>query len=165
MKRFSEYILEGNPLSQDIRQRNKGIHKIIISASRKELSPKENKPRTTTLHNDLKDAGATFKKTKGVWRNAIGEIEHEDSVVAHLPDDHDGKKVLALGHKLMKKHNQDAFIHRSPDGAGTAHNRDGSTDIYGARTGYNKDNPYGETQYKPTRPIKGRPKITFTDEK
>ena len=164
MKTFKEFVLEGNPLSQDIRHREKGIHKIIISAARKELTPKENKSRMAMLHKDLKDAGATFKKTVGVWKNAENEIENENSVVAHLPNDPDGKKIVSLGHELRKKHDQDAFIHRPPSGEGIAHNRDGTTDNYGSRTGYNKDNPYGETQYKPTRPKNTRPKITFTDE-
>lgn len=155
---------EGNPLSQDLRHRKKGIHKIIMSAARKDLSPKENKARMRELYSDLKDAGATFKKTRGVWQNSAGEVEHEDSIVAHLRDDEDGSKILSLGHKLRKKHNQDAFIHRKPDGSGTAHNRDGSTDVYGKRTASNVDNPYGETQFRPTRPSGKRPKITFTDE-
>lgn len=156
-------LSEGNPLSQDLRHRKEGIHKIIISAARKELSPKENKTRMKELYSDLKKAGANFKKTKGVWKNAAGEVENEDSVVAHLPNDKEGSKTLALGHRLRKKHNQDAFIHRTPDGSGIAHNRDGSTDVYGKRTAANVDNPYGETQFNPTKPSGKRPKITFTD--
>lgn len=155
---------EGNPLSQDFRHRNKGIHKIIISASRKELGPKENKERMKSLYKDLSDSGATFKKTKGVWQNSAGEVEHEDSVTAHFKDDKDGSRILKLGHELRQKHDQDAFIHRKPDGSGTAHNRNGSTDLYGSRTASNVDNPYGETQFKPTKPAGKRPKITFASD-
>lgn len=164
MLRYTEKLEEGNPLSQDLKHRRKGIHKIIISAARKNLSNKKNEERTKTLYKRLKASGAIFKKTKGVWQNSAGEIENEKSVMAHLPNDPTGEKILSLGHKLRRKYNQDAFIHRTPDGKGTAHNRDGSTDVYGNRTASNVDNPYGETRFRPTKPADKQPKITFTDE-
>jgi hypothetical protein len=105
---------EGNPLSQDLKHRRKGIHKIIISAARKNLPDKKNKKRMKTLYKRLKASGAVFKKTKGVWQNAAGEIENEKSVMAHLPNDPTGEKIVSLGHKLRRKYNQDTFIHRTP---------------------------------------------------
>lgn len=164
MRKFGTTLEEGNPLSQDLKHRRKGIHKIIISAARKNLSNKKNEERMKTLYKRLKASGAVFKKTKGVWQNAAGEIENEKSVMAHLPNDPTGEKIVSLGHKLRRKYNQDTFIHRTPDGKGTAHNRDGSVDVYGKRTAPNVDNPYGETRFKPTKPADKQPKITFTDE-
>lgn len=163
MRRYGT-LEEGNPLSQDLKHRKGGIHKIIISAARKNLPDKENEKRMENLYKRLKASGAVFKKTKGVWQNAAGEIENEKSVMAHLPNDPTGEKIVSLGHKLRRKYNQDTFIHRTPEGKGIAHNRDGSADVYGNRTASNVDNPYGETRFKPTKPADKQPKITFTDE-
>lgn len=70
---YKQFVKEGNPLSRLV---TKPRHGVIISAARKELSAKENKERMKSLYKDIKDSGATFKKTKGVWKNAADEVDN-----------------------------------------------------------------------------------------
>lgn len=152
---------EGNPLARDVKQREQGLHKVIISAHREGNTPEQNNAAQKQLMQTVRDAGYSYKKAKGQWTNAEGRKESENSIVIHAKgagEDH-GKDLVKFGHKLRKTFNQDAFIHRKPSGEGMAHNRDGSTDVYGKKTSYNTDNPYGETAFRGKKA-----KMTFTDD-
>lgn len=165
MKSFKEFMDEASPLRKLMKSDSQDYHHVIISGARMGKSEAENKSRNNSLRKDFAAAGFGHKPTKGVWQNDHGQVEHEHSGMykAKKPGMEGAHELLAFAHSMRKKYDQDAFIHRTPDGKGTAHNRDGSTAVYGHRTAMNTHNPYGETQFNPHRPEKARQKITFTD--
>ena len=161
-----ETIQEGNPLS---RVATSGRHSITMSAERKGLSPEENKARMTALKKDLRDRGYGYRKVEGKWDEG-GGVGRENSLHIFAKGDSKEHAAELMKHtkELGAKYQQDAILHRSPKGKGTAiytsdtsyGRKKGEKDSYGP-TRYNVDNPYGETQFKPRRPEKARPKLTF----
>lgn len=161
-----ETIQEGNPLS---RVATSDRHSITMSAERKGLSPEENKARMTALKKDLRDRGYGYRKVEGKWDEG-GGVGRENSlhIFAKGGSKEHAAELLRHTKELGAKYQQDAILHRSPKGKGTAiytsdtsyGRKKGEKDSYGP-TRYNVDNPYGETQFKPRRPEKDRPKLTF----
>lgn len=160
-------IEEGNPLSRMTKQDEEGRHSIIMSAERHNLTPKENRARMNTLKNQWRERGYGFRKTEGKWDEG-GGVGKENSlhVYAKSSSKEHSAELLKHAKELSKHHDQDAFIHRSPKGTGTAvytgTEKKGEKVTYG-KTAYNKDNPYGETQYKKSKPEGQRPKFTFKE--
>ena len=123
------------------------------------------------LKGELRNRGFGFRKTKGKWDEG-GGVGSENSlhVFARGTSDEHGKELLKHVHELSTKYDQDAYIHRTPDGKGTAiytgTARKGEKDEYGP-TRYGQGdlgaprNPYGETEYQLRRPEKKRRRITF----
>lgn len=163
-KRMS--LQEGNPLS---RVATTDKHSVTMSAARKNLTAKENKARMKALAKDLRERGFGFRKAEGKWNEGDG-VAREPSlhVTAKGNSKEDAAHLLKHTRELAAKYGQDAILHRSPSGKGTAiytsdtsyGRKKGEKDSYGP-TRYNVDNPYGETQFKPQRPEKDRPKMTF----
>jgi len=157
---------EGNPLSR-VATSNK--HSITMSAERKGLTPKENADRMQKLKKGWRERGYGFRKVEGKWDEG-GGVGRENSIhiFAKSGSKEHAAELLKHAKDLGAEHNQDAVLHRSPGGKGTAvytsdtsyGKKKGDKDSYGS-TRYNVDNPYGETQFKPRRPEKDRPKLTF----
>jgi hypothetical protein len=166
--RFEEetQIDEGNPLSRIARSDR---HSVTMSAERKDLTPKENKSRMSELKKAWRERGYGFRKVEGKWDEGDG-VGRENSihVTAKGNSKKDAAELLRHAKELGAQHNQDAVLHRSPRGQGTAiytsntasGRKKGEKDSYGPSR-YNVDNPYGETQFKPRKPEKARPKLTF----
>jgi hypothetical protein len=166
-----ERVDEGNPLSRLTKYDKEGRHTIIMSAERKkdnegkQLTSQQNSDRMNKLKSSWREKGYGFRNTEGKWNEGEG-VGKESSI--HVAAKEPGKKGAAELRKhareLSKKYDQDAFIHRTPEGKGTAINtvgkRAGQKDDYGPSR-YNVNNPYGETTYKTKKPENKRPKLTF----
>lgn len=153
---------EGNPLA---RVATLDRHSVIMSAERKNLTPDENKSRMDTLRSEWRKRGYGFRNTRGKWDEG-GGVGSENSVHVYAKGSSkdDAAELRKHARTLSKQFGQDAFIHRTPEGKGTAiytgTARKGQKDDYGP-TRYNVDNPYGETEFKTRKPEGKRPKITF----
>lgn len=166
--RFEEetQIDEGNPLS---RVATTDRHSVTMSAERKGLTKDENRARMSELKKAWRERGYGFRNTEGKWNEGEG-VGRENSihVLAKGNSKEDAAELLRHAKELGAKHGQDAVLHRSPKGKGTAiytsdtsyGKKKGEKDSYGPSR-YNVDNPYGETQFKPRKPEKARPKLTF----
>lgn len=166
MKTFKEFVAEGNKNQQVLRAQREGYHHVIISGAQDGASPEDKKKQNAALHKEYTDAGFVSKKTMGVWNNPdTGKPEEEPSGMykAKKPGREGAAELLSFTKKMQKKYKQKAFIHHTPEGKGIAHNSDGSKDTYGKRVA-NKDNPYGETQFNPSKPKKLRQKFTYAEE-
>ena len=153
---------EGNPLA---RLATLDKHSVLMSAERKNLTPDENKSRMDTLRKEWRKRGYGFRNTRGKWDEG-GGVGSENSlhVYAKGSSKKDAAELRKHARTLSKEFGQDAFIHRTPKGKGTAiwtgAARKGQKDEYGP-TRYNVDNPYGETEFKIRKPEGMRPKIAF----
>ena len=162
-----EHLEEGNPLSRMTKLDAEGRHSIIMSAERHNLTPEENSARMAKLKKQWKDRGYGFRKTEGKWDEG-GGVGRENSihVYAKGTSKEDSAELLKHAKELSTHHDQDAFIHRSPSGKGTAvytgTEKKGEKVSYGG-TAYNARNPYGETQYKKSKPESKRPSFTFKE--
>lgn len=167
---FRQFIKEGNPLSRNVTLQNKGLHSIIMSPERKNRSPEENKAAAKHLEKSAVKAGYGFRKALGKWKGEEGEEGSEKSyqIIARNPGAKAAAGLRQFGRKLGKELNQQAIIHVDPaKKTGTAiqtvktpEMKVGQKTTYGTMH-HNVDNPYGETQYRPQKPEKVRPKITF----
>jgi hypothetical protein len=161
-----EAIQEGNPLSRIARSDR---HSITMSAERKGLTSKENAARMKELRAAWRERGYGYRKVEGKWDEG-GGVGRENSihVTAKGNSKEDSAELLKHAKELGAKHDQDAVLHRGAGGRGTAiytsntasGRKKGEKDSYGPSR-YNVDNPYGETQFKPRKPEKARPKLTF----
>lgn len=162
MKTFKQFMLEGNPLARVATSKR---HSILMSAERKGLSDDENKARMNDLKKAWREKGYGYRDTEGKWDEGGGVgKERSIHVYAKSEGDEAGAELRKHATELSKKHGQDAFIHRTPDGKGkavyTGTDRKGEEDDFGPSR-YNVDNPYGETTYKTRKPESKRPKLTF----
>jgi len=166
--RFEKILNEGNPLARNKNMQARGIHSALISHYRQDKSPKENKEAKKNLEASLKKKGFGYRKAKGTWDEG-GGTQEEPSY--HVYAKGGGTRHAAqLRHFIRKKSrelNQDAFIHVDDKGKGTAIATSTAHDKRkGERTEYgdmrnNVRNPYGETHYKPRKPVEKRPKFSF----
>lgn len=160
MLKFKDYLLqEGNRLSRLEGLSGKGYHSVTISYARKDQTPQENEAAGVFLKNYLKTNGFGYKNTSGVWDEGEGpQSEPSMHVIAKKPGDEGADELLKHMTHAAKMVRQQAIIHRTPDGTGTAiyttDTPDGEGNVtpagtrveYGG-THYNVDNPYGETAY------------------
>lgn len=165
LKTFDEYLEEGNPLARDWSHGEKGLSSIIISANRYGKPDDENEKNMQEMYNEIRKRGFGYRKTQGVWKNDQGIVEHEPSVyitAKGTTPEHE-KELIDFGHEMMKKYNQDAFIHNHPTIASIVYKNDGSTTTYGTKKSYNPANAGSETQFNPRKPLGTRPKFTYRD--
>lgn len=138
-----------------------------MTAERHNLTKKENSDRMKQLKKSFREKGYGFRNTKGKWDEGSGtQSERSIHVYAKGPGNRNAAELVKHARELSKQHQQDAFIHRSPKGTGTAvytkPGSDGKKEKFG-KTRYNTSNPYGETEYKSSKPEGSRPKFTFKD--
>lgn len=161
-------IQEGNPLGRVMQHDKQGRHSVFISPHRANLTKDENDARMKSLKKSLRAQGYGYRNTEGKWNEGDG-VGREKSL--HVYAKSSGKEGAAELTKDMKTHadtyGQDAILHRSPQGSGTAiYTNDTKDQKKGDKVGYgptryNVDNPYGETTFKTRKPEKARPKLTF----
>jgi len=117
------------------------------------------------LKKSFRERGYGFRNTQGKWDEGSGtQTEKSIHVYAKGPGNKHAGELVRHARELSKKYDQDAFLHRSAKGTGTASytkpGSEGKKDRFG-KTKFNTDNPYGETEYRASKPEGHRPKFTF----
>ncbi len=167
MKKFSEFIAEGNSLARTFTLKKKGLHSATVSPERKNKSAEENKIAAKQLEAHTRKAGYGFRKAEGEWDEGDGMGKEKSyQIIANKAGPRASTNFRRFIKKLGAKLNQQAVIHNDPKKGGsrsggvgkeivtTDHTspggeakKVGQKTTYG-RMHYNTPNPYGITRFK-----------------
>lgn len=158
MLRFTEYLLEGNPLAQHEKKIKQGHHFVGISAEREGLSAEENNKRTAALKADLKAGGYVYRKARGMWD---GGGENSLTVYSKAPGEEAGNQLKTDMVALGQKYGQDSVLHHNgQQGVLIGTNTTGwvgmGKEMPVGQVAYNQPNAPFETEFRPSRPLSAR---------